>query len=248
MPRTCDRWGDDRLLNSARTQVSRRFSRRLLVDEVRDALIEDILGGKFAPGERIVEANVARDLDVSRGPVREAFRELAEQGLVVLSPHRGAHVSALANEDAYEVYSLMVITEHLALRLLKRRLTPPLLAELKDAVQAMRDAAERQDVLGVARADLQFNDALFRHVAHGRLRHQWQGLKFQSYLLVRDYAALAYPSLSAMVAHHARIVDLLEDAHWDALFTYLHDNDARIEARFREFTDVTANSLTPAER
>ena len=232
-------------LNSSLAEISRHFSRRLLVDEVRDALVETILAGKFAPGERIIEANVARDLGVSRGPVREAFRELAEQGLLVLSPHRGARVSALANEDAYEVYSLMVITEHLALRLLKRRLTPEFLAELGDAVDAMRGAAEREDVLGVARADLRFNDALFRQVGHGRLRHLWQGLKFQSYLLVRDYATLAYPSLSAMVAHHAAIVDLIELARWDELFAYLNDNDDRIEARFLEFADTQLMSVRP---
>ena len=234
-------------LNSTLAEASRPLSRRLFVDDVRDALVEAILAGKFAPGERIVEANVARELDVSRGPVREAFRELAEQGLLVLSAHRGARVSALAGADAYEVYTLVAVTEHLALRLLKRRLSPSLLVELRSAVLAMGVAAERQDVLGVARADLQFNDVLFRHVAHGRLKHLWQRFKFQSYLLVRDYATTVYPSLAAMVKHHVKMVDLLETADWDQLFTYLHDNDQRIEAHFRHSSDAAPGS-PPAAR
>lgn len=238
-------WEAINALNSALAEASRPLSRRLFVDDVRDALVEAILTGKFAPGERIVEANVARDLDVSRGPVREAFRQLAEQGLLVLSAHRGARVSALAGADAFEVYSLMAVTEHLALRLLKRRLSASLLGELRTAVDSMGMAAEQQDILGVARADLQFSNALFRHVAHGRLRHLWQRLKFQSYLLVRDYATVVYPSLTAMVKHHAKMVDLLETADWDQLFVYLHDNDQRIEAHFRESADAAPGSPPP---
>lgn len=240
--------GGQRSVNSALADVSRRLPHRLLGDDVRDAVVEAILAGKFAPGERLVETNVARDLDVSRGPVREAFRQLAEQGLLVLSAHRGARVSALAGADAYEVYSLMAIAEHLALRLLKRRLTPALVAELRGVVHGMRAAAEQRDVLGVARADLQFNDALFGRVGHGRLRQMWQRLKFQSYLLVRDYATLVYSSLAAMVAHHAKIVDLLETADWDKLFTYLHDNDRRIEAQFLEFSEAAPNAPPPVTR
>lgn len=185
---------------------------------------------------------MARDLDVSRGPVREAFRQLAEQGLLVLSPHRGARLSALANEDAHELYSLMVASEHLALRLLRHRLATTLVTRLHSAVQAMRDAAHRGDRLGVARADLQFNDALFAEIGHGPLRHLWQDLKFQSYLLVRDYAALAYPSLSTMADHHANIVALVEHGEWDRLFAYLNENNDRIETRFLELSGAAATS------
>ncbi|HKV43312.1 MAG TPA: FCD domain-containing protein [bacterium] len=147
-------------------------------------------------------------------------------------------MTALTAQDAHEIYSLMVITERLAFRLVKRRMSESLLAELREALRAMRAAAGRGDILGVARADLQFTDTLFQHTAHRRLQRIWQGLKFQSYLLVRDYASRVYPSLPAVVEHHTKIVHLLENARWDQLLAYLEENGDRIEVRLLESPDV----------
>lgn len=225
-------------LSSPLLSPPRKLSRHSLADGVRESLVQAVLDGQYAPGDRVIEANVARDLDVSRGPIREAFHELAELGLLVLTPHRGARVTALTAQDAHEIYSLMVITERLAFRLVKRRMSESLLAELREALRAMRAAAGRGDILGVARADLQFTDTLFQHTAHRRLQRIWQGLKFQSYLLVRDYASRVYPSLPAVVEHHTKIVHLLENARWDQLLAYLEENGDRIEVRLLESPDV----------
>jgi len=144
----------------------------------------------------------------------------------------------LAERDAHEIYSLMVIIERLAFRLVQRRLSEALLADLRETLRVMRTAAARADVLGVARADLQFTDVVFRHVAHRRLQRFWHSLKYQSYLLVRDYANRVYPSLPAVVEHHTKIVHLLENAGWDELLAYLVENGERIEARLLESSDT----------
>ena len=224
--------------NPTHPSTSRKLLRHSLADGVREALVQAVLDGQFAPGDRLIEANIARDLDVSRGPIREAFRELSELGLLVLTPHRGARVAVLAERDAHEIYSLMVIIERLAFRLVQRRLSEALLADLRETLRVMRTAAARADVLGVARADLQFTDVVFRHVAHRRLQRFWHSLKYQSYLLVRDYANRVYPSLPAVVEHHTKIVHLLENAGWDELLAYLVENGERIEARLLESSDT----------
>lgn len=219
-------------MNKSTLRLSpRKVSRHSLADNVREAFVEAVLDGHFVPGDRLIEASLARDLDVSRGPIREAFRELSELGLLVLTPHRGARVAVLNERDAYEIYSIMAIIERLAFQLAKRRLPEGLLADLREALTVMRAAAERADFLGVARADLQFTDAVFQHAEHRRLQRCWHGLKYQSYLLVRDYASRVYPSLPAVVEHHTRIVDLLENARWDQLLAYLEENSDRIERR-----------------
>ena len=226
------------LLNvPAHSPQRRKLSRLSLVDGVRQALVDAVFDGTYAPGDRLTEVSIARDLDVSRGSIREAFRELAELGLLVLTPHRGARVAVLTQRDVYEIYSLTAVLERLAFRLVKRRL-PDALPDLTEALRRMGAAAERGDVLGVVRADLEFSDALFLHAAHRRLQHFWHSLKYQSYRLVRDYASRVNPSLPEAVAHHTKILDLLQNAHWDELRAYLEEHGDRVESLMLDFADV----------
>lgn len=214
-------------------------SRRTLGDGVVEALTNAILEGRFAPGDRLIEAELAGELDVSRGPIRDALRDLAEQGLIHLSPHRGARVASLDARDAYEVYTLMAAAEGLALRLVKRRVSARVIDELKSALQTMRRAATRGDNSELARADLEFTDAVFRHANHHRLRRVWQNLKFQSYLLVREYVKRVYSSLSSLVDHQQRLVTLLESASLEELISYLQQNDERVERALRPPSEVS---------
>ena len=103
----------------------------------------------------------------------------------------------------------------------------------------MVERAEELGRAGVARADLDFNDALYQYSGHHRLRQLWTGLRYQSFLLVWGYASRAYPSLNAIVEHHARIVELLEHAKWDELLGYLERNGDRVETRLLDFPSAS---------
>ncbi len=76
-----------------------------------DVLRERILAGEFAMGERLVEASIARQLQISRGPVREALRQLRAEGLVREEPRRGAFVADLTIDDIREIYDLRAAIE-----------------------------------------------------------------------------------------------------------------------------------------
>ena len=65
-------------------------ARRVLADEVADALREAIMTGRFESGQRLIEHELATQLAVSRGPVREALSRLSQEGLVIVDRHRGA--------------------------------------------------------------------------------------------------------------------------------------------------------------
>lgn len=80
-------------------------------DQVYAALRLEILAGRHAPGARLKEVEVARALEVSRTPVRDAFRQLEQEGLVELLPHRGAVVRELTPEDIEELFALRAVLE-----------------------------------------------------------------------------------------------------------------------------------------
>src|ERR671927_1179987 len=85
--------------------------RATLADSTADALRERILAGLFGPGERLVEAEIARQLRISRGPVREALAKLREEALVRDEPRRGWFVSELTADDIREIYELRAAIE-----------------------------------------------------------------------------------------------------------------------------------------
>jgi len=76
-------------------------------DRVVDAIVRAIRAGVYVPGQRLIEADLTREYQVSRGPVREAFKRLAAEGVLTLTRHRGAYVRVLTRQEVHD--SLMVI-------------------------------------------------------------------------------------------------------------------------------------------
>src|SRR3979490_1579947 len=101
-----------------------------------------ILDGSFAAGERINENALAARFGVSRGPVREACRALAELGLVELIPNRGVFIRRIERREAEELYDLRAGLFGLAARLLARIVTEEQLVEMEALLDRMDAAAQ----------------------------------------------------------------------------------------------------------
>lgn len=92
-----------------------------IVAEVRRGIKE----GRFAPGQRLIEADLTRALGVSRGPLREAMARLAGDGLVRIEPNRGVTVRALTREEVRSISAIREVLEGLAARLAAARIDEP---------------------------------------------------------------------------------------------------------------------------
>ncbi len=86
-------------------------------DQVVAALIRGLQDGRYVPGQRLIEADLTNDLKVSRGPIREALKRLAAEGLVSLIPHRGAYIRALARDEVHHMLLVQEMLTGLAARL-----------------------------------------------------------------------------------------------------------------------------------
>jgi len=95
---------------SGRQDMPRRNHEPSSPDRVVGALIDGLKSGRYVPGQRLIEADLSSELNVSRGPIREAFKRLAAEGLVSLIPHRGAYIRKLTRKD---VHDILVIQETL---------------------------------------------------------------------------------------------------------------------------------------
>ena len=177
-----------------------------LRDVVFKKLRAEILLGKLAPGERLMELHLAERLGVSRTPVREAIRKLELEGLVTMIPRRGAEVAQISEKDLKDVLQVRTALEQLAVRLACERMTPEGLAELKDACEHFAAVTNTKDMTAITQADVQLHDVIIRSTGNRKLEQMISNLSEQMYRYRFEYIKDAtYHTL--LIEEHGRIYE-----------------------------------------
>lgn len=183
-------------------------ARGTLAVEVTRALRRAILEGVYQPGDHLTEAEIARQMGVSHGPVREALRELEAEELVVLEPHRGAFVRAFTADDVREIYGFRSLLETAMVHLAARRAGDDDLDALDALIEQMRAAEAAGDVEAEIEWDLQFHRRLCGLSGHRHLVAAWERLSSPIRLFL-SMAIPAYLSPHDAAESHAPIVRAL---------------------------------------
>ena len=131
-----------------------------LKDDVIKILTEAILANKIKPGERLNESILARQLQISRAPIREALHRLREQGLVLSDPGRGMFVVALDNEDIQRINAVRLVLEAEVLKLCRKKLTAQQERKLIRMIEELESQGEGP-AYKQYRIDLEFHRALW---------------------------------------------------------------------------------------
>ena len=140
-----------------------------LRDVVFQTLRQAIITGEIAPGERLMEIPLAKQLGVSRTPVREAIRMLELEGLVAMIPRKGAEVARITEKDLRDALEVRCALEELAVVLACKRITPEGKEKLKAACIAFREAISTKHVPSIVDTDIAFHDAIFEATQNPRL-------------------------------------------------------------------------------
>ncbi|WP_232078078.1 GntR family transcriptional regulator [Burkholderia sp. THE68] len=117
------------------------LSEGVVIPSLREAIVEGVL----RPGSRLSEVQVAKQLNVSRTPMREAFAQLEREGLVNIVPRVGAFVRTVTLRDVEEIYTVRAALECLAVQLASERITPLGTAQLDDVIAAMQASVDIDD-------------------------------------------------------------------------------------------------------
>ena len=127
--------------------------------QVIELLRNAIISGRFDAGERLIESALSAEFGTSRGPVREALRQLENEGLVMSFPYRGAVVLGVSDEEVHEVLIPIRLTleRHSFERALKR-LTDDDFAELGKQIWLLEQAGKEDDLIKLVEADLRFHE------------------------------------------------------------------------------------------
>ena len=142
---------------------------RSLAEDAADRIREQILDGGFKQGEHLVEATIAEQLNISRGPVREAFKLLRAEGLQKEEPRRGTFVVSLTAHDVREIYGLRAALEGRAGRMIARSQDPTVLARLRALADEIDRAVDAGDAVAASRADLAFHEGLCELCGNSRI-------------------------------------------------------------------------------
>lgn len=131
----------------------------------------DILNGKYQPGESLIETKISEELGVSRTPVREAFRQLELEGLVQSVPNKGVTVKGISSQDIEDIYTIRMMIEGLAARWATEKITPQELAEMKDAIDLEEFYTTKGAIDPLLQLDTRFHDVVYRASKSAPLIH-----------------------------------------------------------------------------
>jgi DNA-binding GntR family transcriptional regulator len=127
-----------------------------------EAIRAEIIGGRLAPGQRLIERELCEQLDVSRNTLREAYRQLEAEGFITVVPHRGPTVAEMSDREARALYEVREALEGLAVRLFVERASAEDMAALERAVDALREPHLSGDVSRMLEAKNAFYEVLHR--------------------------------------------------------------------------------------
>lgn len=147
--------------------------RTRVTNSIRDAILQGVL----VPGSQINQAQIATRLGISRGPLREALRQLEEEGLVQSYPHKGTFVTEITLEYIEELYSIRRVLETFAVKRMIENYNPELLQELSDIVSSMLDAAKAGDSQELNALDFQFHTTILLGAQHSLLMQLWKAIQ-----------------------------------------------------------------------
>ena len=133
------------------------------IDQIVDHIRRAIFSGKFIPGSKLKEKEISDWLDVSRMPVREAFRILEAQGLLEIEPNKGAKVRLISLEDLEEIYEARILLEVYCLRKFINLITDQDLLAIEKICNKMEDAINQMDPLSYFDHSFSFHEYYITH-------------------------------------------------------------------------------------
>lgn len=193
-----------------------------LSDQVYELLCRGIASGRFRPGERILEKELASRLDISRTPVREALLRLEADGVVVCNSRRSYNVGVLTVDGVREIYQSLAILEGAAATIAAPRVTPGDIARLERYNRAMETAARRGDLPGFGNWNRRFHDVFLVKAANRTLHHACDAIRARLYTFPARRSSMA-EWLRKSVEEHRQIIRLARSGDAKALGGYFRD-------------------------
>ncbi len=172
-------------------------------------LREEILQGMLKNGEKLTEQRICNKYNVSRTPVREAFRLLEQEGLIAMIPNRGAFVTGFEEQDVADMYEMRKVYEVLAFEWAIERITQEELEEIRNVYELMEFYTHKKEYEKSSEQNVHFHELLYR-ASHNRLLTQIL-TSYQYYTKQFQISSeIKYDHMEDLLKEHYEILQALE--------------------------------------
>ena len=197
-----------------------------------------IVAGELTPGAKLNEAELAAAMGISRGPVREAFRALEQQGLVQTEKNRGVFVRQVSLEEANEIYEVRAALEGQIGRLAAKRVTPQQLERLRGIVKRMHAAGRNRDPDAYFPLNIEFHEALAEASGNRALATNYRRVVNELNLYRREAITRNVDVIPVSTQEHEAIVDAVAKGNAALaerlLYEHVINSRARLHVKNRE--------------
>ncbi|CAI2534686.1 Uncharacterized HTH-type transcriptional regulator ydfH [Serratia proteamaculans] len=202
---------------------------KTLEQRVLNLLRNDILSGKYRPGDRLRQDEVAKRFDISTTPVREAFRGLRAEGLISIDANKGVVVKGLTIDDVTEIYELRIMLEPLLAKKSVSSISPE---SLVLAEQIHEEMCKTTDPHHWSSLNRDFHVQLMCSETHTRL-----------YEMVKNLLVVAEPYVSLSIFVHPNILQADNDDHFNILEGYRREDATQVEEMVRKHLTHTLETI-----
>ncbi len=176
-------------------------------EDILQCVKDSIIRGKWKPGERIIELQLSRELNCGRAKVREALRQLEQEGFVTIIPNVGTIVSELSQKDIVQIYDLMGVLEGLSLRIATPFLSGETIERIEELVARVEES--RKDPFLMSQHNYEFHRFLTGLSGNERLIQFMGNIRMQTYRM-RLQTFYSEEQVEASIEEHRRILNAIK--------------------------------------
>lgn len=196
-----------------------QHEKETLRSNIHNYIMQCIMDGTYKAGDRIVETRLAKELNVSQAPVREAILEMSMMGLLEVKPYSGTFVRSISADELEDIFHCRALIEEISIREAVRKITPHQLRRIElilDEMECCGSIVELTDL------DKQFHDAILDAAGSGAMKRLWLSLHITEWTYVS--ASFSELSIEEIVRQHRIIFDYMTsgDEHAAGAYMYLH--------------------------
>ena len=190
-----------------------------VIAEIQKAIID----GRLKPGERLNEAQISKEMGLSKSPVREAIKELTAGGILIAEPFKGTYVKGLSRKEARELFSLRRILETHAIELILPDITQKDLNSLGRIIEKMKVAAEKGDKKRLSDLDLNFHRQIIELSGHELLSEIWDKIVVRARIYLYQKSQVI-GDLNKLYLLHKNLFELLREKDTEIVKKTLEDH------------------------
>ncbi|MEH2945342.1 GntR family transcriptional regulator [Sporofaciens sp. JLR.KK001] len=196
---------------------------KTLRENVSEEIRLKILNQELTPGMRIIEQDLSDELGVSRGPIREALRQLEQEGMVEYTRNVGCSVREITIQDVYETYLLRSNYEMIAVRLYEAQFTDEEIARMEEALELMKNLTI-ENYSKIVSYGCMLHEVIIEKAGLARLKKAWQDQEYGEILSCNAGFVDKQTVLERQYPIHRELVDICKTRDVEAICNAISDH------------------------